>query len=330
MNIAVFNIRYLLFAVMAMAWAGSGICAVSDTPETWSAADAAGWVKHDLISETIQNTLALDSGGLKLTFKSQSIKMPPEEYVFEAGAGASSGNFTGDYVSNGVTEIRFELFCERQAEVSLLLCNSESSRVWRYRIPDIQTGVWLSVSVPINMTDLYCLNDNPQYAMFEADLRHVTSVGVAVEREQSLAAQSYWLDNFTLVGRNASFAAWMEQFPKPAEYGAGNCSVLPGADLDGDGFCNYDEWIAGTSAGDVADRFVVAIEQAVESQTTRLRWKASPGRRYQVWSTADLGEPFVPVGVPMDATVPENTFEEPGANGNISSFYKITVECPSP
>lgn len=328
MRITYSSLGFFLPAMLISIWGGQGACAVTDIPETWPAADAAGWVKHDLVNETVQNTLTVESSALKLAFKSQSIKMPPEEYVFEASAGASSGNFIGDYVTKGVTEIRFNLFCERQAEVSLLLWNSATARVWRYRIPNIRTGEWMSVSVPINLASMRCLTDAAQYSLLEADLRHVTAVGVAVEREQSLTAQSYWMDNFTLVGQDAAFAAWMEQFPKPLEYGTGNYSVLPEADLDGDGFCNYDEWIAGTSAGDASDRFIVSIEQGAEAK--RLRWKASPGRKYQVWSTTDLTVPFAPVGFPLDATVPENTFEDANINGNISTFYKITVEALSP
>jgi hypothetical protein len=312
--------------LLVLAGGTPALGAVPGVPESWPAASAAGWVNHDLVNERFQNTLTTENSALKLLFKSQSMLLPPEEYVFEAGSNASSGRFTGDYVAQGVSEIRFRLFCERQAEVSLVLWSEGSSRVWRYRIPNIRTGEWMNVSVPMAIPVVRCINDAAQWSSLESDLRQVKAVGVAVERAEGMAAQSYWLDDFVLAGAGPGFATWMEQFPS----GSGSDgSVLAGADLDGDGSLNRDEWVAGTSAGDDTDQFRVSIENATPDHQ-RLRWKAAPGRTYQVWSTTDLSQPFTPASTPMAASAPENLFEAESTNGMIRAFYRVTVECPEP
>lgn len=303
--------------------------ATAGVPESWTGTNVAGWVNHDLVNERTLQTLRSESNSLKLVFGSQSILMPPEEYVFEAGTNASAGRFTGDYVAQGVSEIRFRLLCERRAEVSVLLCSGRSKRVWRYRVPGIVTGVWMSVSVPVAVPAVRCVNDEARWANFESDLRDVSTVGVAIERAAGMTAQAYWLDDFALAGEGAAFADWMAQFPKPPGYGTGDCSVLSGADLDGDGALNREEWVAGSSAGDAGDRFRVSIERTANLQS-RLRWKAAPGRVYQVWSTADLGQPFEPVSGPIGAELPENSFEDSRTNGTKGTFYRVGVGYPQP
>jgi hypothetical protein len=254
--------------------------------------------------------------------------LPPEEYVFEAGSGASGAAFTGDYIAQGVTDIRFRLFCERKARVSVLLWNADASRVWRYRIPNIQTGEWMQVSVPLSMPSLHCLGEAESWARFEADMRNIAAVGVAIEREHSLDAQVYRLDDFMVAGAGPAYAAWIGQFPRPPGYGMEGCDILPGSDLDGDGVANDNEWVAGTSAGDPHDYLELTVERG--PRPARLRWKASPGRRYQVWSTPRLDRPFVPATPPMEVTGPEAVFDDDATNQVGSAFYRITVDYPQP
>ena len=47
--------------------------ATVNSPETW-ASGLAGWVRHDWINETVDSSLAVDNGSLKLVFPSQSMK----------------------------------------------------------------------------------------------------------------------------------------------------------------------------------------------------------------------------------------------------------------
>jgi hypothetical protein len=220
------------------------------------------------------------------------------------------------------------LFCQRQARVSLILWNKDTGRLWRHRIPNLRTGEWMCVSVPVSIPALQCLSEAETWALFEADLRNVTAVGVAVQRERSMAAQVYRLDDFMLAGPGQSYAAWMEQFPRPQNHGMGNCSILPEADLDGDGVRNRDEYVAGTSAGNSGDFFKLSVEQ--RGPGARLWWKVSPGRRYQVWKTDTLARPFVPITPATDASLPEMMFDDAATNEAGTAFYRVTVEGPTP
>jgi hypothetical protein len=86
----------------------------------------------------------------------------------------------------------------------------------------------------------------------------------------------------------------------------------PGADedSDGDGYDNRAEEIAGTSPVD-ADSFF-----AVELAAGGLRWLFTPGRLYDIFFTADLKQPFLPLVTGL-AT---NAFA-PGTTG----FYQLRV-----
>ncbi len=310
--------------LMLLAVVSQSFGAALNLSETWSASNAVGWVKYDAVNET-KNVLAVESNALKLVFSSPDT-MPPDEYVFKAPTNASGGNFTGDYVQQGVTEISFRLFCGGAVdEVNLMLWSE--GRIWRYEVPKVQTGAWLSVRVPVALPTMYSFAERKLWSLFESSLRNVTAVGVKISRTPDGKAAVYRLDDFMLTGVGPDFAGWMASFTNQPGYGTGNCSVVSGADLDGDGSLNIDEWIAGTSAGDENDRFRIFIESG-PSSPHRLRWTSAPGRKYQIWSTEDLGVSFVPAGPKLDA--PTNTFEVMNTDGTMPSFYRVTVEKPSP
>jgi LruC domain-containing protein/uncharacterized repeat protein (TIGR01451 family) len=63
-------------------------------------------------------------------------------------------------------------------------------------------------------------------------------------------------------------------------------------DADADGSSNYEEWIAGTSLEDNADRFKIAsaMLNSTGSVYFELRWMGQAGRSYKVYSCESLGE----------------------------------------
>jgi hypothetical protein len=308
----------------------NGTAATVGSPETWDSGTVANWINYDAVNER-SATLATENGGITITFPKQSVKTPPEEYVFEAGTNASGGKFTGDYVSGGVTGMCFRLYCDRPVEVSALLYNADTKRLWRYRIPAVRTGEWMVVQVPLTPQGMDNQNGVSEWGSLDEDLRHVTWVGVSIERNSSMSIQSYRLDDFVLQGV-PEFGSWMAQFPRPPEYGVGTCVALSEGDLDGDGVCNYNEWIAGTSAGDKTDAFRIAINTArsagleASGAGMALKWPSAANRKYCVWRSTNLADGFVKMGtVEIEATPPENVIVDTTATNNGAYFYKVDV-----
>ncbi len=322
--------QVLLLLLMALP-STHGYSVLVGLPETWDNGTVAGWINYDAVNEQ-QGTLAVENTGLKITFRKQSIKSPPEEYIFEAGTNASQGKFTGNYLLGGVTGMCFRLLCDRKAEVSALLYNSETKRLWRYRVPDVKTGVWMVVQVPLTPVGMGSENGSNEWGALENDLRNVTWVGVSIERNMSMSLQVYRLDDFALQGV-PEFGAWMAQFPHPSGYGAGECVALPEGDLDGDGVCNLDEWIAGSSAGDRTNVFRLALNtvrsEGIKNKSDNgvvLKWQSSANRKYCVWRSTNLAEGFVKLGnEEIDATPPENIIVDITATNNGPYFYKAEV-----
>jgi hypothetical protein len=311
--------------------------ATVNAPETWSGGSPAGWLRHDLINERLDPAaLTVENGALKLLFTKQSMKTPPEEYVFEATPGASDGKFTGNYLLAGVTEVSFRFYAELPVTASVLLWNEQTRRLWRYVIPDLRTGEWVSVQAPVSLAGLRSVNEVEGAWYFEEDLQNVSWIGVAVRRNDSMTNQTYRLDDFVLKGPGAAFADWMAQFPRPPEYGTGNCNSLPEGDLDGDGMCNFHEWIAGTSAGDFFDRFELTAVGTEDNPSVAggkevvVKWKSTPERKYGVWRATTLNGPFTSIGEDLDSTPPENTFRDLTATNDTPYFYRSDVRWPDP
>lgn len=323
--------KQIVLCLLTVTLGSNGQAATVGSAETWDSG-LAGWINFDAVNEQ-PAALAAESAALKITFRKQSVKTPPEEYVFEAGTNASQGKFTGDYVSGGVTGMCFRLFCERKVEVSALLYNSVTKRLWRYRIPDVRTGEWMVVQVPFSPQGM----DSPNaWGTLDEDLRNVTWAGVSIERNSSMNLQVYRLDDFVLQGV-PEFGSWMAQFPKPPDYGVGACVALPEGDLDGDGACNIDEWTAGTSAGDRTNIFRLAISSARGSGAAAsghgmaLKWQSAPNRKYSVWRSTNLADGFVKLdNAEIDATPPENIVVDTTATNAGPYFYKADVRRVEP
>jgi hypothetical protein len=328
--------RRLVCCFLSVLWGTHGFSALVGAPETWDGGTVAGWINYDAVNEK-PVTLLPENGGLKITFRSQSVKTPPEEYIIEAGTNASQGWFAGNYASSGVTGLSFRIVCDRQVEISALLYNNESKRLWRYRVPDVRTGEWMTVQVPLTPSGMGAGSGGAEWGEFEQDLQNVAWVGVSIERNSSMNLQVYRLDDFVLQGI-PEFGAWMAQFPHPAGYGAGGCVGLPEGDLDGDGMCNYDEWIAGTSAGDMTNTFRLRIDRAPTegagaSPGTGLviKWPSAPNRKYCIWRSTNLAEGFVKLGGDeIEATPPENTLVDAAVISGEAYYYKAEVRRVDP
>ncbi len=125
---------------------------------------------------------------------------------------------------------------------------------------------------------------------------------------------------------------WVSQtFGEPVAGGGSGGGSLPAAtdDPDDDGISNEQEFIAGTDPLDGASAFVVdtSMDEVVPDDVV-LKWNSVAGRRYAVWRTANLMEPFVCVVVDLLATPPVNVYRDPEASGGGPYFYRIEVTYP--
>ncbi len=320
--------------VLWSAWNGvSSEAAVLSRLETWAGTNTSGWVAYDLVNEVVvtdSKKVMVTNQAMAVVFKSYFdrfgnalMPMPPEKYLIKAGIEASGGLFVGDYLSNGVATVSFRIYCDYPTEAWLAFRNENSPRWWQLGLGLQETGKWQTVTVPILPSVLRELRGATDWNAFEADLRNVTWVGVIIRRNSSLNGQMVKIDDFSLSGPGADFAAWMAQYEGSGTWGDSK-TPLPGGDLDGDGVVNSDEWVAGTSAGDSNDCLRLSIELG-NTKGTRLRWNAKAGRVYNLWRSTDLNQGFNKIGddvvVPSSAEV--TTVEDDNAMGPV--FYRLDV-----
>ena len=304
--------------------------------ESWAGTNKAGWVGYDLINEALiynADIFSASNGALKLTFPSYlpvkspftgkvlaiPMPMPPERYLIKAGIDASGGRFSGDYLSNGVAEVSFRFYCDFPVETWLVIQNEASQRWWQIKLGVQQTGVWKTVTVPIQPSVFRELMGAKDWGTFEQDIRNVSWIGVMVRRNSALEPQTVLVDDFVLNGPGTDYALWMNQFSNESILDNTRNS-LPDADLDGDGQNNSSEWIAGTSAGDSNDCLRLSIEQGPQG-LPRLRWKTKAGRVYKIWRSTELRQGFSITGGDVPAEAAEATYEEINAPGPV--FYRI-------
>jgi hypothetical protein len=304
--------------------------------ESWSGTDVAGWVSYDLVNEiNIVNSsfFSISNNALKVAFPSHlgvkswdppPVPMPPEEYLIKAGPGASGGQFTGDYLGRGVAAVSFKIYCDAPVEVWLAFRNQVTNRWWQMSLGGLQVGVWQTVTVPIDPMVLKDLGGAVDWISFEQDIRNVSWVGLVMRRSSSDNRQTVLVDDFSLTGPGAEFAAWMAQFRDSAGAGAvAEMNPLPDGDLDGDGVKNSAEWIAGTSAGDSNDCLRVKIEPG-PGKGVRLKWNAKAGRTYGVWRCTDLTQGFSPVSTGLAPAAGDASYDDSEAMGPV--FYRIDVK----
>lgn len=303
--------------------------------ESWVSGDTAGWVAYDLINEVVVSNpsyFSVSNTALKVGFKSyldpktgrpNSMPMPPEEYLVKAGPTASSGQFTGDYLSSGVAAVSFRLYCDAPVKLWLAFRNETTNRWWQLPLCGIQTGVWQAVTVPVDPAVLRELGGRTDWDSFSQDIRNVSWIGVIVRRDSALNRQTVMIDDFSLSGPGAEFAAWMSQFSPVADGGARvGRNTLPDGDLDGDGLKNMAEWIAGTSAGDSNDNLRLTIEPR-QGKGARLKWKAKAGRAYEVWRCTDLKQGFTLVEPSLVPGEGDSAYDDQVQGGPV--FYRVEV-----
>jgi hypothetical protein len=145
----------------------------------------AGWVDRDagemVVSHNAGNYL---QGSFGATFL-------PQTDAFRANSGSSGGAFTGDYVTPGITQIRFDFYAVNVLPSDLFIRIIDGANIFSYQFNPINVGSWETFTV--NLAWSYGWLGLSE-AAFNAALASVDMVDIQVSRSGS-GAQSYYLDN---------------------------------------------------------------------------------------------------------------------------------------
>jgi hypothetical protein len=97
-------------------------------------------------------------------------------------------------------------------------------------------------------------------------------------------------------------------------------------DKDGDGFSNFDEYLAGTDGSDATSQFKVSIETGADGKPV-LSWKHENYRSYKVLKSADLSvtNSFVEETGSIQTVGADNKMSVNSAAGDVS-FYRVQVD----
>ena len=111
------------------------------------------------------------------------------------------------------------------------------------------------------------------------------------------------------------------------EYGLAINEATDGADPDGDGASNYQEWRAGTDPTNALSVLRLLAPTRVGSDLA-VSWESVPGHSYFLdWSTnLMMRAGFHPLATNLSATGNTTTFTHPGAAGFGPRFYRVGVE----
>jgi len=304
--------------------------------EAWDNGLFNGWT-DDVYSATLSNP----GNYLQLVFPAQSTFMPTEDGI-AGGVYASGGAFSGDYVAMGATNVTFSLMTDGHlpATIRVVLRGAASGREWSYSplvLSDVP-GVWVLNNVPLVFSaDQWRLGmPGATKEMFLEDLSNVASIGIRIQ-QNGTSAQIYGFDQFCLHVDTALVETktadglplwWIKKYfgGTSGTGGAGLTSTAADADPDHDGMSNMQEYLAGTNPNDANSVFGVKVENKATGGIA-LKWPSGYyGQKYAVWRCSDLISGFTVLQGGIDATPPENTYEDATATGVGPYFYKVKVE----
>ena len=281
---------------------GFATAATRDAPETWDSGSVEAWTRWDpLNGRTV--SLANPGNYLQVVFSRQS-KSFPQVHIVRADVNASGGAFASDYLSAGITNVTFKVYCgsHQPADLRLYFC-SKSGNWWYYPLNKPNIGQWADYSVPLEYWAGWKLGDGASSKKFKRDLKNVEWIGIVLQRNSSTAKQVYGVDNFVLYGADRT------------------------KDSDSDGMNDWAEFLAGTNPNDPNSALVTEIASTNMAGGIVLRWRSVANRTYAIPRATNLIEGFkkkVATGIP--ATPPVNVYIDRSATNEGPYFYRIEME----
>jgi len=103
-------------------------------------------------------------------------------------------------------------------------------------------------------------------------------------------------------------------------------NLMTGADQDGDGLDNLDEYFAGTSASNPASCFRFETIATQNTNDMAISWQSATGKRYRFYRSTNLLLEPQPFLTNILATPPMNTVTDRTATGRGPWFYRVILE----
>ena len=164
--------------------------------------DESGWVDRDSGEMTVNH-----DAGNDWMVGSYGASILPQNDAFRIDSGA---NFLGDFVTPGITQIRFQFYAVNVLPSDLLIRIIDGANTFTYQFSPL-TGAFMNwETFTVNLAWSYGWNGLSEMA-FNAALTSVDAVEIQVTRTGN-GAQSYYLDNVETLN---------------ADLGGGGDSVIP-------------------------------------------------------------------------------------------------------
>ena len=296
------------FIIIALGLAATVSAVEVNMPEVWPGTSLQGWLCMDrsvALPET--NHLSVADGMLWMT--PQAGGGASSSWSFVADSSASDGHFAGSYYDAGVHTLSFRLASSCSANMTVELVNDIDFIIYNTTI-EVAAGA-IDISLPVNTNTFH--PDFFAAGSFEDLLRGVEQIWIDFEWDGTEPPPTFAIDDVLLSGAGAGYGEWIDGFS-----GMTFPQRLAGADADGDGILNADEFYMDSRPDVVSGPFIVS------AVTGGVKWNSSANCRYTVLCSTNLVlQTFEPVAV-RDGSGGEQEFQ--GLKNLSPAFYKIQVE----
>jgi hypothetical protein len=234
--------------------------------------------------------------------------------------------FVGDYLAAGIRGAGFSVATSGTTPSACeVYFRGATGRMWGYPKFTLSANPSESVAVtaPFDFAagwEMYAVGE-PTADLFDADLQNVTEIGVRF-LGKGIDQQTYTVSNFVLLG-GGSYTLANQVYAYMLRWGIADMSALAP-----NGVSYYANFLAGSDTIDAATTFVLRVERVETATGVALQWNNLPGRKFAIWSTTDLGQPFTQVGetIPNDDANPGayNVMPVEESDGQ-QHFYRIQI-----
>ncbi|MCU0781086.1 MAG: hypothetical protein MUF04_08300, partial [Akkermansiaceae bacterium] len=294
--------------------------AAGPAPPDWSAAfdaNAEGWTRGN-ISNNIWATPAA------VHYYYDTAATPPSCIVnTDGGTGTSTFQspeaWTGDW--RGLQSLAFDMQVVQGSPAYLV---APGTMIWLVSAHGSLSAP-CAVVPPIGAWRRYEFALNPvafgvTAAEFDRIVRDVAFLAIRSEWLTGTAEREA-LDNVLVGTTPTPYWAWLDDFLTPEQL-ADATLAAPTADPDGDGQSNGAEFLALTSPIDPGSRFFATIRK-LPGGGVAVDYPSRSGRVYQVWKSATLKDPWLPVGPLVPGNDLIQTHADAGAEQ--TAFFRVEV-----